>query len=221
MVLIIAAIITGLVSLLSAIFTWKQAERVKKIETTTQEYLALINSQTQAAIESFRAEQARSKDAFEVALADSNPIEGSLSTLWSLIQTVKEQIALLTTIEGKLVEKVMVTAIRGRIIDARSKFLEIYGLSGAVLPDMAGGAAHEAKNIMQSIANYLDDILLKGKHPRTRILSKDIDELRRLRERLTLLQRVLTAERSDIRMRQFQKYLDILLPGHSDNLLKP
>jgi hypothetical protein len=88
--LIGATLITGLVSLLSALFAWRQAERVKRIETATQEHLAVINSRTQAAIESFRAEQARSKDAFEVALADSSPIEASLSTLWALIQTVKD-----------------------------------------------------------------------------------------------------------------------------------
>ncbi|HEV7746396.1 MAG TPA: hypothetical protein VGO56_15475 [Pyrinomonadaceae bacterium] len=121
--------------------------------------------------------------------------------------------------ERRIVQQELIAAISGRIDDATSKFLDTYGLAGAGLPSTAGAAAHDAKNIMMNVVHYLDHTLLKNNHAR-RITVENVKDLSDLRDALTLCQRVLTAERSDIRMRQFQKYLDILLPNTSGNLLK-
>jgi hypothetical protein len=174
-VVIVAAVVAGLVSLFSALFAWRQAERVKRIETTTQENLAVFGAQTQAAIESFRAEQTRSKDAFEAATEEANPIENSLSRMGALIQTVKEEIAVAVREHRRLIEKEEVIAMRDRIMDTQLLFLDIYSSSGVALPPMAQGAAHDAKNIMQDAAQYMTTTHLPGKYTRCKILARDVD----------------------------------------------
>ncbi len=209
---IIVACIAGVVSLLSALFAWKQTVLVKRVEAATQERLALVNAQTQAAIETIKTEHERSKNAFEVAIAESGPVEQALSTMWGLIQGVKDQVAATVRLDESKVDRETLTELAGRVKEARSTFLDIYQSSGAALPDTAADAAHGAKNIFFDIAMYTQNLVAKGGFPR-RLSDEDVRTLWKQRELLTSCQRVIASERSDIRMRQFHKYLDILLPS--------
>jgi hypothetical protein len=213
-VLIIAAVITGLVSVLSAFIAWRQTERVKRIETATQEHLALMSAQAQAAIESFKAEQERSKTAFEVAMSEAKPVEDALSHLWNLIQTFKELITLLadgvvpTTEESK-------RELWARLSAIREEFLDGFGGSGASLPKRAREAAHTSKNIMHEVSNIVTR--LKG----SSVSHKESSQLMALRKELTLYQESIASDRSELRLLQFQKYLDMLVPAGDQHAFSP
>ena len=213
--LVITAIIAGIASLLGAVFTWRQAERVKRIETATQEHLAQVNAQTQVAIEAFRAEQERSKTAFEVGMAESKPIEDVLSQLWGMIQTVKEQLTLLadgvtpTNSDGQ-------REVIGLVNSVREEFLKMYERHGASLPRTAVEAAHSAKNIMHEVVRSLEGLDGKGGFSHRQSAS-----WMKLRLELTFCQAAVARDRSELRIRQFQKYLDILVPTGGRNFFLP
>lgn len=209
---IIIAIVAGLVSLVSAILAWRQAERVKKIEVRTQEYLGRLNAQTQVAIEKFRADNERAKKALELAIQESDAVEQAMKRLWKIIQNVKDHISLIRdTSKQNELEKLL-----SKIRDAGRDIMEVYGESGAMLPRTSQAASHEAKNLILSIYQRLDSLAWRKLRHDFEVRKIDIDSLLQLRDELTRCQGVLVAERAELRINQLHRYTELLTAAYEE-----
>jgi hypothetical protein len=212
---IIVAIVAGLVSLISAFIAWRQAERVKEIEVSTQEYLGRLNSQTQIVIEKFKSDSEWAKQALEIALTESKPIEQAIRQMWQIIQDVKDQIILIKDFPQEL------RKISDSVKNSHKEFMKLYGESGIILPTASRSGSHEAKNLLMDISVLLLARTERGKERRFPELSKDdMSSLLNKRELLTGCQNLLMNDITQIRMKQLQNYNDLLFSAYVKGVLK-
>ena len=198
--------------MISAFISLRQARRVKELEINTQEYLGKLSSETQIALERQRSENEQAKRAFEIAIQESEPMEQALRGLWRVIQEVKDYISVML-IEGPQ-RRDNLEDLSSKVKSASLEFRKMYSSSGATLSPQAQAAAHEAKNQILSVEALIQIVVSKhSKRQQLFVEPKIITLLLHSREALTGCQGILGEDRADLRMRQLQQYLDLLVPA--------
>lgn len=208
---ILVASIAGVVSLIGAYFSWKQAVRVKRIEILAQAHLASVNAQTQISLEAVKNENARVQKAFETAIAESGSIEQNLSMIWRQLQSLKEQIALLiSSLQADRMPFSLENLYKDHVSNLKDEFGEYvhtYYVIGSMIPTLACDAAHSAKNVLARAIRDYESMATNGP-----VADEAIKFWAKTRNQLSGYQKIIGEERADVRLQLYHKYLDILAP---------
>lgn len=205
---VIVAIVAACTSTASAVMTWLQATRVKRLEVQTQEKLAKLTSTTQLAIERLKIDNERLNKAFAVASEESKPLENILSEMWKHIQIVKDELRSLCESESFNADAI---DVKTKSIESAVRILlDLYSQHGAELPEQAAQACHRCKNEILMILSYFPLIAKEVKKDGF-ISQKTIIYLEKCRLMLDETQAIIALYRSSLRADLLHKVLNVML----------
>ena len=146
-----------------------------------------------------------------ILLEESAPLESVLAKMWQNIQSIKELIA--TIANNPQIEKPHFEELLNQLRYESEQLSSSYGESGAASPIAVREAAHDAKGLVVTTLGRLNLLSHEMKDQPSIIFGGNlINELLDKRAKLTACQQALASERSDLRMKNLQRYLDMLVP---------
>lgn len=184
------AVVSGIAAVLGGaggVFAWVQAVRVTR-----------IRAEAERALESMKLDTERRRRAFELASAETEPMQGALAQAWSDVQALKDAVS--RTLSASRFD----TQSAMKLVDpAIASLVEGYGRWGAMLPADARKAWHRAKDLAGTVGILVNAGEDYPAEARTA-------QLREIRHALTDIQLALATARATVRDAHVRRILEQL-----------
>ena len=205
---LLGSVSAAVASIVAATLAWFQAVKSKRIEAASAERIKLLEIQaqeiartTELEVEKWRLEASNALQAYSVAATTSAPAREILEAAWRHLQGVRDGLREILTDRSLAREDWL--DIVSSISAHCSFFRSMYAERGIVLPQSLRNVAHEVKNVLLALENFIDEInsnFSQSPDADVRsVISRTVaNRLTNIRKRLRDAQEVIARARDDL-----------------------